>query len=153
MRNYGSKKKYYNELIGVNSRLDEIQAGFLRVKLQSLDVINMHKNKLASIYNEELPECKFTKPVVDKDYFHVYHIYNIRHNERDRLKDYLEKNGIKTEIHYPLAPNKQQAMAGILDGQETPISNEIHATTLSLPISFYHSESEILSVCKKLKEF
>jgi dTDP-4-amino-4,6-dideoxygalactose transaminase len=153
LRNYGSKKKYYNELPGINSRLDELQAGFLRIKLQSLDKLNLHKNKLATIYNEELPEDKFIKPIIDKNYYHVYHIYNIRHNERNRLKAYLEKNGIKTEIHYPVAPNRQQAMSGILDGQETPIAQEIHSTTLSLPLSFCHSESEILSVCKVLKSF
>jgi dTDP-4-amino-4,6-dideoxygalactose transaminase len=153
LRNYGSKNKYYNELIGMNSRLDEIQAGFLRIKLQSLDKLNSHKNKLAAIYNEELPEDRFIKPLTDKNYYHVYHIYNIRHNGRDRLKTYLEKNEIKTDIHYPIAPNKQQAMTGILDGQETPIAQEIHSTTLSLPLSFSHSESEILSVCKILKKF
>ena len=153
LRNYGSRRKYYNELVGVNSRLDEIQAGFLQVKLQSLDKINSHKNKLAAIYNEELPKDKFIKPVVDNNYFHIYHIYNIRHNERDRLKEYLEKKGIKTDIHYPVAPNKQKAMAGILDRQEAPIADEIHATTLSLPISFCHSEAEISSVCKALKDF
>jgi len=153
LRNYGSRRKYYNELAGVNSRLDEIQAGFLQVKLQSLDKINSHKNKLAAIYNEELPKDKFIKPVVDNNYFHIYHIYNIRHNERDRLKEYLEKKGIKTDIHYPVAPNKQKAMAGILDRQEAPIADEIHATTLSLPISFCHSEAEISSVCKALKDF
>jgi len=153
LRNYGSNKKYYNEFTGVNSRLDEMQAGFLRVKLQSLDAINSHKNKLAAIYNDELPEGKFIKPVKNKNYFHVYHIYNIRHNERDRLKEYLEKKGIKTEIHYPVAPNKQKAMAGILDSQEAPIADEIHATTLSLPISFCHSESDVLTVCKALKDY
>jgi len=153
LRNYGSKKKYYNELPGFNSRLDELQAGFLRIKLKSLDKINSHKNKLAAIYNEELPEGKFIKPLIDKEYYHVYHIYNIRHNERDRLKAYLEKNGIKSDIHYPIAPNKQQAMSGILHGQETPIAQEIHSTTLSLPLSFCHSESEIRSVCRILKYF
>jgi dTDP-4-amino-4,6-dideoxygalactose transaminase len=153
LRNYGSQKKSYNELTGVNSRLDEIQAGFLRIKLQSLDKINSHKNRLADIYNNELPETKFIKPMVDSNYFHIYHIYNIRHNERDKLKEYLEKKEIKTEIHYPIAPNKQKAMTGILDGQEAPIADEIHATTLSLPISFFHSEADILSVCKILKDF
>jgi len=153
LRNYGSKKKYYTELAGVNSRLDELQAGFLRVKLQSLDKINFHKNKLAAIYNNELPEGKFIKPAVDSDYFHIYHIYNIRHNERDKLKEYLEEKGIKTDIHYPLAPNKQKAMAGILDEQEAPIADEIHTTTLSLPISFCHTEEDVLSVCKALKDF
>ena len=153
LRNYGSLKKYYNELVGVNSRLDELQAGFLRVKLQSLDKINSHKNKLAAIYNNELPENKFIKPATDNNYYHVYHIYNIRHNERDKLKEYLEEKGIKTDIHYPVAPNKQKAMAGILDDQEAPIADVIHTTTLSLPISFCHSEADILSVCKALKEF
>jgi len=153
LRNYGSFKKYYNELVGVNSRLDELQAGFLRVKLRSLDKINSHKNKLASIYNNELSESKFIKPAVDSKYFHVYHIYNIRHNERDKLKEYLEKKGIRTDIHYPVAPNKQKAMTGILDEQEAPIADEIHTTTLSLPISFCHSETDILAVCKALKDF
>jgi len=153
LRNYGSNKKYYNELRGVNSRLDEMQAGFLRIKLQSLDKINAHKNKLAAIYNEELQEGKFIKPFIDNNYFHVYHIYNIRHSERDHLKNYLEKKGIKSDIHYPVAPNKQKAMNGILDEQYAPIADEIHTTTLSLPISFCHSEEDILTVCKALKEF
>jgi dTDP-4-amino-4,6-dideoxygalactose transaminase len=152
LRNYGSKKKYYNELAGVNSRLDELQAGFLRIKLESLDKINAHKNKLANIYNQELSE-KFIKPFVDGAYFHAYHIYNIRHAERDRLKAFLESNGIKTDIHYPVAPNKQEAMIGILDRMETPIAEEIHHTTLSLPISYAHSESDILEVCKVLNKF
>ena len=153
LRNYGSKKKYYNELIGSNSRLDEIQAGFLRVKLKSLDRINSHKNKLAEIYNNEISDNKFIKPLIEEQYYHVYHIYNIRHNDRGFLKKYLEDKGIKTDIHYPLAPNKQIAMKGIIDNYYTPISEEIHSTTLSLPISFYHSESDIYSVCKALQSF
>jgi dTDP-4-amino-4,6-dideoxygalactose transaminase len=153
LRNYGFKQKYCTELIGVNSRLDELQAGFLRIKLQYLDKINTHKNKLASIYNNELSETKFIKPLVDKNYFHVYHIYNIRHQDRDRLKIYLESKGIKTEIHYPLAPNKQKAMVGILDHEFTPIADEIHNTTLSLPISYAHSEFDIMNACKALNSF
>jgi len=153
LRNYGSKKKYYNELIGVNSRLDEIQAGFLRIKLEYLDKINTHKNKLASIYNEELPDSKFIKPLTDKNYFHAYHIYNIRHAERDKLKTYLEGKGIKTDIHYPVPPNKQKAMNGIFSEQKASIAEEIHNTTLSLPISFCHSESDIVYISKILKDF
>jgi dTDP-4-amino-4,6-dideoxygalactose transaminase len=153
LRNYGSKKKYHNELTGVNSRLDEIQAGFLRIKLENLDKINAHKNILAKIYNEELPDSKFIKPLTDKNYFHAYHIYNIRHAERDRLKAYLEGKGIKTDIHYPIPPNKQKAMEGILSEQDAPIAEEIHNTTLSLPISFCHSESDIAYICKTLKDF
>lgn len=153
LRNYGSKVKYHNELIGYNSRLDEIQAGFLRIKLKKLDKINTHKNRLAYIYNNELNDTRFIKPLCSPDYFHVYHIYNIRHPERDKLKAYLEQNGIKTDIHYPVAPNKQKAMQGILNNFDTPIAEEIHNTTLSLPVSFFHTEKDIMQVCKVLKDF
>jgi dTDP-4-amino-4,6-dideoxygalactose transaminase len=153
LRNYGSKKKYHNDLVGMNSRLDELQAGFLRIKLRKLDTINMHKNKLTSIYNEELIHTSFVKPVVDKNYYHVYHIYNIRHEKRDQLKEYLANKGIKTEIHYPIAPNKQAAMKDILQNTKTPIAEEIHNTTLSLPVSFAHSETDIIYICKMLKSF
>lgn len=151
LRNYGSKVKYYNDIAGYNSRLDELQAGFLRVKLEKLDEINAHKRKLASIYEEEIPDT-FIKPVVDADYFDVYHIFNIRHPERDRLKKFLEDSGVKTDIHYPVSPNKQKAMSDIWM-QNHPISEEIHATTLSLPISYYHTEEDIRFVCKILKKF
>jgi dTDP-4-amino-4,6-dideoxygalactose transaminase len=76
----------------------------------------------------------------------VYHIFNIRHPKRDALKDYLLKNEIKTEIHYPVAPNKQKAMKGILDNQPTPIAQEIHQTTLSLPFLIFIAKK----MCKKL---
>jgi dTDP-4-amino-4,6-dideoxygalactose transaminase len=154
LRNYGSKKKYYNDMIGINSRLDELQAGFLRIKLRRLDEINAHKNKLAAIYNEELSHTSFVKPIADNtNYYHIYHIYNIRHEKRDKLKEYLATKGIKTEIHYPIAPNKQVAMKHILKNTKTPIAEEIHNTTLSLPISFSHSEADVLYVCKILKVF
>jgi dTDP-4-amino-4,6-dideoxygalactose transaminase len=150
-RNYGSDKKYYNEIIGQNSRLDELQAAFLRVKLQSLDAINNHKRKLASIYHQYLKD-DFVKPQRHPDYYDVYHIYNIRHQQRDRVKSYLEENDIKTEIHYPVAPHRQRAMRGILTGSY-PISELIHATTLSLPISFFHTEEDIYRVTEVLNKF
>jgi len=151
LRNYGSSTKYYNDELGYNSRLDEIQAGFLSAKLKIIGDINNHKNKLAKVYLENICE-KFTKPVTHDDYFDVYHIFNIRHHRRDDLKGYLLKNDIKTEIHYPLPPNKQKAMLGIIDGS-FPISEEIHNTTLSLPISYYHTKEDILRVCEVLNRF
>lgn len=152
LRNYGSKQKYYNEVVGYNSRLDEVQAAFLSVKLKALDKINEHKRKLADLYLKNL-KSDFIKPVVHADYFDVYHIFNIRHTKRDSLKDFLLKNEIKTDIHYPVAPNKQKAMIGILDKQSTPIAEEIHQTTLSLPISYYHSEQDILKVIETMNKF
>ncbi len=152
LRNYGSKVKYYNEVVGYNSRLDEVQAALLLVKLKYLDKINEHKRKLASIYTNELKSV-FIKPQVAQDNFDVYHIYNIRHPKRDALKEYLLKNNIKTEIHYPVSPVKQLAMKNIIDKQVTPISEEIHNTTLSLPISFYHTEPDIKKVVEVLNKF
>lgn len=151
LRNYGSEKKYYNEVIGYNSRLDEIQAGFLSVKLKALDKINEHKRKLAKLYLEGLSD-KFIKPVVSEDYYDVYHIFNVRHKRRDELKGYLLNNGIKTEIHYPISPNKQKAMEGVIDGN-FPISEEIHRTTLSLPISYFHAEEDIKRVIEIMNRF
>lgn len=151
LRNYGSDVKYYNELLGYNSRLDEVQAGFLSIKLKKLDEINIHKRKLAQIYLDNLKD-DFIKPVVDKNYFDVYHIFNVRHKKRDELKQYLLKNAIKTDIHYPVAPHRQNAMKNILEGSY-PISEEIHNTTLSLPCSFGHTEDEIYKVVEVMNKF
>lgn len=152
LRNYGSEKKYYNELVGFNSRLDEMQAAFLSVKLKKLNVITSHKRSLAALYNENLRE-DYIKPAVDADYFDVYHIYNIRHPRRDALREYLLNNGIKTEIHYPVPPHKQKAMQGIIEEGPYPVSEKIHETTLSLPCSFGHSKSQIEKVIEVMNNF
>ena len=120
--------------------------------MKNLDRINNHKRKLAQIYSEGLKD-DFIKPSVHPDHFDVFHIYNIRHPKRDALKDYLHRHEIKTEIHYPVAPNKQQAMRGIIDQYDTPIAEEIHGTTLSLPISFFHTESDIERVISIMNKF
>ena len=151
LRNYGSNIKYQNDYIGYNSRLDEIQAALLNVKLKHLDEINAHKRKLAQIYIEGLKE-DFIKPIVTSDCFDVYHSFNVRHPNRDMLKEYLLKNEVKTDIHYPIPPHRQKAMQGILKG-EYPISEEIHRTTLSLPISYGHSESDVYRVVEIMNKF
>lgn len=152
LRNYGSEKKYYNEVVGYNSRLDEVQAGFLSVKLKRLDEITAHKRRLASLYQEGLKN-DFVKPFIHEDQFDVFHIYNVRHPRRDMLKEYLLKNEIKTEVHYPVPPHRQKAMAGVLTKDHFPISEEIHATTLSLPISFCHTESDVNRVIEVMNRF
>lgn len=152
LRNYGSDKKYYNEIVGQNSRLDELQAAFLSVKLKSLDAINDHKRMLAALYDERL-KGDFIKPARHPDFLDVFHIYNIRHPQRDRLREHLLNHGIKTEIHYPVPPHRQKAMVGILDNREYPIATEIHATTLSLPISFYHRREDIERVAEIANSF
>jgi dTDP-4-amino-4,6-dideoxygalactose transaminase len=152
MRNYGSKIKYRNEIPGINSRLDEIQAGFLKIKLKHLDEINSHKRGLADIYFENLSDF-FVKPFRDNRFFDVFHIFNIRTHKRDELKNFLMENGVRTDIHYPIPPYMQQAMKGIIDDQVSPIASEIHNTTLSLPISFGNTEEQIYRVCEIMNKF
>lgn len=152
LRNYGSHKKYYNEYIGLNSRLDEIQAAFLSVKLEALDHINAHKQKLAGMYLKGLKD-DYVLPQVNPDYTDVYHIFNIRHPRRNELKAYLLAQGIGTEIHYPVPPHQQQALKEVLKDQHYPISEEIHRTTLSLPCSYCHTEQDIEQVIEKLNAF
>ncbi|MCL6525019.1 MAG: DegT/DnrJ/EryC1/StrS family aminotransferase [Thermoflavifilum sp.] len=153
LRNYGSEKKYHNELVGYNSRLDEVQAAFLLVKLKYLSAINDHKKKLASLYLQYLKD-DFIKPIVHPDYVDVYHIFNIRHPQRDQLKKYLLDHGVQTDIHYPIPPHQQKAMKGILDNRQTyPISEEIHRTTLSLPCSTAHTTDDIYRVIEIMNKF
>ena len=151
LRNYGSKVKYYNECIGFNSRLDEVQAAFLSVKLRYLDAINNHKRKLAAIYRENLSD-NYILPFETPENYDVYHIFNVRHPKRDKLKEYLLNNGIKTEIHYPVSPNKQKALSHLKLG-DFPISEEIHRTTLSLPISTFHNEADVYRVIEVMNKF
>lgn len=138
--------------MGYNSRLSEIQAGFLSVKLKKLDEITNHKRKLARLYLDNI-KGDFILPTTHTDFFDVYHIFNIKHPKRDALRNYLLKNGIKTEIHYPIPPHKQKALQGVLDDQSYPISEQIHNTTLSLPISYFHTENDILRVIEVLNKF
>jgi dTDP-4-amino-4,6-dideoxygalactose transaminase len=152
LRNYGSDVKYYNEIVGFNSRLDEMQAAFLSIKLKRLDAINSHKRRLAEMYLTGL-KSDFILPVVEEGYYDVYHIFNVRHERRDALKEFMLANGVKTDIHYPVAPKDQKAMQGKFDDYELPLADEIHRTTLSLPISFCHTEKDIQQVIEVMNRF
>lgn len=145
LRNYGSKKKYENTYLGLNSRLDEMQAALLRVKLKHLDEMTRHKRALADVYFENLPDW-VQKPLRRASEYDVFHIYGIRTDNRDALRQWLLDNGVKTEVHYPIPPHRQKAMNGILSG-DYPIADELHATELSLPISAGHQLDDIRRVC------
>lgn len=158
-RNYGSRVKYQNEYIGANSRLDEIQSGFLQVKLKHLDEINAHKNRLADLYLQLLPDTVI-KPVRLADAGDVFHIFPIRHKRRDALRTFLAENGVKTEVHYPIAPIDQQSIRNFYakKGWELPendsmLAREIAATELSLPISTIHEEADVRYVCELITAF
>lgn len=153
-RNYGSEKKYNNKYLGLNSRLDELQAALLRIKLPHAQEITDKKRKFAKMYFEGIKNDKLILPSVDPDFFDVYHLFTVRTEKRDELKAFLLENGIKSEIHYPIAPNKQVAMKGILDIQPpTPIAEEIANTILSLPCSFGHTEEDIKEVINVINRF
>lgn len=152
LRNYGSSRKYHNEYIGYNSRLDELQAAFLQVKLKSLDNINAHKRKLASVYIENLKD-DFIKPAVHADHYDVYHIFTVRHPRRNELKEYLKRHDIGTEVHYPVPPHQQQALREVLPGMSFPVSEDIHNTILSLPCSTAHKEEDVYKVIEIMNAF
>jgi len=150
-RNYGSVIRYKNEIIGQNSRLDEIQALFLNIKLKYLNRIIQHKKKLAEVYFENLNN-NFILPKVEHHKSDTFYIFNVRHENRNKLREYLLKNNIKTDIHYPIPPFKQNALKPYFN-ESYPISEEIHKTTISLPISFAHTKDNINKVTKILNKF
>ncbi|MGD9592058.1 MAG: DegT/DnrJ/EryC1/StrS family aminotransferase, partial [Candidatus Berkiella sp.] len=152
LRNYGSHLKYYNDYLGTNSRLDEMQAGFLNVKLPHLDKINSYKRELALIYDKHLDK-HYHKPKPQDVFYDVYHIYNVHHPKREELRAYLKEHGISTEVHYPIAPYKQKALQGMFNENAYKQSDWWHATTLSLPISYFHTTDDILYVCKIMNQF
>ncbi|RYF64031.1 MAG: DegT/DnrJ/EryC1/StrS family aminotransferase [Comamonadaceae bacterium] len=135
LRNYGSHVKYHNEAIGWNSRLDELQAAVLRVKLPALDAGNAHRSRVAARYLEGLAGTGLRLPAVAQGCEAAWHLFVVRHPQRDRLADTLRAAGIGTAIHYPVPPHLQPAYAALGLGPGTfPISERLHAEVLSLPI-------------------
>lgn len=153
LRNYGSHKKYYNDYIGINSRLDELQAAFLSVKLKDLDRLNAYKKELAQLYLNNINNPNIILPVKQENISDAYHIFNIRCNQRDQLKEYLLNKGIMTEIHYPLPPNQQKGYLHEIGDKSFPISELIHQTTLSLPISFSSTVEEVMFISSAINDF
>lgn len=153
-RNYGSEKRYYNKLVGANSRLDELQAGLLRVKLKHLDEISEEKKKLADYYNANIENEALIKPMVKINTTPVWHQYVIRCRERDRLMEYLKEKGIQTLIHYPIPPHLSEAYQYL--GYKTkslPITELYAKEVLSLPLYIGMQKEEQDYVIEKLNEF
>lgn len=152
MRNYGFRKKNYSNLIGINSRLDDFQALFLCEKLKKLDKMNNHKVKLAKVYDKLLTN-KLKKPLITKNKTNIFHIYPIRLRRREELTNFLLKNKVQALCHYPVPPHKQNSLKKFFKNQKYPISEKIHNTVMSLPISFSHSEKDVRYVCKIINKF
>jgi len=149
LRNYGSHQKYHNKYIGWNSRLDEMQAGFLLSKLNDFQTVVEHKRKLALAYIENLNSSEKIQIPLNAMENHVWHIFNILVHNRDIIRNRLLRAGIGTEIHYPIPPHHQEGYKFVFSGSY-PISERIHRNTLSLPISTCHTEDDILMVVEEL---
>lgn len=156
LRNYGSKTKYYTDYIGINSRLDEIQAAFLNVKLPHLDHDNEKRRAIAKRYLSEIKNDKLTLPFWDFSQNHVFHLFVIRTQNRDDLQRYLLDNEIQTMIHYPVPPHKQKAFSSETSGWNElsfPITEKIHNEVLSLPISPVLTNDEVSFIIEVLNKW
>ena len=153
MSNYGSSEKYVNRMKGLNSRMDEIQAAVLCLKLKRLDADNEARRKVVQAYSEGITNPLITLPSLPSDPTeNVWHVYPIRTPERDRLREYLSREGIETMVHYPIPPHQQQAYAEWND-RSYPISEQIHREILSLPMSPVMTDDEIRRVIEALNKF
>lgn len=155
--NYGSELKYNNKYKGINSRLDEIQAAVLRVKLRYLDYETMNRISVANAYDDgiaskfvSLPASK--KLVAETAKMHVYHLYVIRSEYRDELQSHLESLGVQTLIHYPIPPNRQNAFLHDWD-IKVPLTEKIHDEVLSLPLSPVMSDADVEKVVLAVNSF
>ena len=153
-RNYGSEKRYYNEVVGTNSRLDELQAGLLRVRLQHLEALQEERVKICNRYLNEIKNEKLMKPEVNKNSTTVWHQFVVRCKSRDDFKQYLEKQEIGSIIHYPIPPHLSEAYQylGYKRG-DYPITERYADEVLSLPLYNGMSDEEITYVIDKINQY
>jgi dTDP-4-amino-4,6-dideoxygalactose transaminase len=152
LRNYGSHIKYKNEFIGLNSRLDEIQAAILSVKLKFLDNVNNRRRDIAEYYLQEINNSSITLPKNEVRDEHCWHLFVVRTPDRNRLQQYLYNQGIQTLIHYPIPPHKQKAYRK-LNLLEFPITEKIHREVLSIPLYETLKDSSVEYIVNAINEY
>jgi len=152
LRNYGTTTKYVNDVLGFNSRLDELQAAFLNVKLPMLDSDNARRRAIAKRYISEIENSKITLPKYDGSETHVFHLFVIRVENRNALIDYLDRNGIGHLIHYPIPPHQQKALSH-LGHLQFPVTEKIHNQVLSIPMSPVLKDEQVSQVITVLNSF
>ena len=152
LANYGSQRKYVFKYKGRNSRLDEIQAAVLDVKLKHLDEDDALRKQVAKYYIEHITNPAIITPKVKDWDAHVFHIFSIRCQQRDQLQQYLTENGVQTIIHYPIPPHKQECYKEWND-LSFPITEQIHREELSLPMSPVMTEEEVKTVVDLLNKW
>ena len=155
LRNYGSQQKYHNEVVGYNSRLDELQAALLRVKLPELPEWTRQRQQVAAWYGQHLTGIAGLRlPAVAAGATHVYHLYVVHTPRRDALQQHLAAQGIGTLIHYPVPPHRQQAYAGLnMPAGAFPIAEELADTCLSLPLWPGMTEAHVAAVAAAIRSF
>lgn len=155
LSNYGSDYKYHHIYQGVNSRLDEMQAAFLRVKLKCLDKWNRTRQNIAGRYHDGLEQSMFTLPLMStEEYEHIYHVFAIRCLQRDELESYLYEHGIGTVKHYPVPIHRQEAYRGLNIAEGVlPVAEEISRTILSIPMYYGMTQEEVSYVIEVLNHF
>ena len=152
LRNYGQQRKYYHEFIGYNSRLDEIQAAILGVKLRHLDEWNAKRRRLARLYDEQLEGSGVVVPVEKEGNKHVYYVYAIRSGDREHLQQCLSGHGIQTQVHYPVPVHKQSAYQALTGAISLPVTEMVSRETLSLPMHPWLSDEEVIAVAETVKD-
>lgn len=153
LRNYGSKERYYNKYLGANSRMDELQAAILNIKLKGLDEDNDRRRKIVGYYLETIKNEKIRLPKPPQDpEKHVWHLFVITTKERDRLRQYLQKNEIQTQIHYPIPPHKQECYRKY-NSLSLPIAEQLANEVLSLPISPVMTEEDAQRIAKVINDW
>lgn len=152
LANYGTTSKYINKYKGENSRLDEIQAAVLAVKLKYLDKEVRARQNIASFYLRNIQNELIALPWVEQIEQHAFHLFVVRCHERDRLQQYLSDKGIRTEIHYPLPPHKQEAYKE-WNSLSYPVSEKIADQIISLPLRISLKNEEVIRICSALNEF
>jgi len=152
LRNYGTSEKYKNDIKGVNSRLDELQAAFLSIKLKQLDADNNTRRAIAKYYIEHIKNDKIFPPKYNGSKNHVFHVFVIRCKKRNELQEYLLKKGVQTVIHYPIPPHKQKALHEHAY-LKLPITEQMHNEVLSLPISPVQTIADTQKIVSILNQF
>lgn len=151
-RNVGQSEKYYHEMVGENSRLDELQAAILREKLPHLETWNDRRCEIAEMYRGGLGDTDLVLPQSVGDIVHAYHLFVVRHERRDILQDHLEDAGVGTLIHYPI-PIHQQPPYRNFDHSPLPITERVTGEILSLPLSPWITDEEVETVIEKIRAF
>ncbi len=152
LRNYGQRQRYFHDIKGINSRLDELQAAILRVKLPYLNLWNERRRRIANMYHSRFQQLPLVLPLEMESNYHVYHIYAIQTPKRDALREYLEQQGVQTLIHYPIPVHQQKAYStnikGVLSSTEG-VAGQI----FSLPIFPQMRENEVVTVIETIERF